>query len=71
MHVKHYAITIIGHILQVESGAETTRQVIVNGQQTIVKQEPSESGTPSITAGVPDPKQGNKFVITPDYIQQS
>lgn len=67
----HVAITIIGHILQVESGTETTRQVIVNGQQTIVKQEPSEPGTPSITAGVADPKQGNKFVITPDYIQQS
>lgn len=50
---------------------QNTRQVVVNGQQTAIKTE-TTGETPLLnSANLVEQKHGNKFVLTPDYIQQS
>lgn len=48
-----------------------TRQIIVNGQQATIKTEPNDGQTLISSPNSAEQKQGNKFVVTPDYIQQS
>lgn len=46
----------------------------MNGQQATLKNEPKELQIITNSNDSPllsDQKQGNKFVLTPDYIQQS